>query len=113
MEPDLSPAVRRRLIELKEIVAAKFNGAHWSELAALTGSEREIEDHPRLLRALSFGDEDYEPLILPTLLKVVRRDPANLAIIEQYVVDTFDIGGESASTAPSKGRRIIFTPSVF
>ncbi|MDP2011584.1 MAG: hypothetical protein Q8K11_15540 [Phenylobacterium sp.] len=110
---DVSPAVRRRLVELKAVVAEKFNGGHWSELAALTDSEREIEDHPRLLRALSFQDEDYEPLILPTLLKVVTRDPENLSIIEQYLVDTFDIGGESASTAPSKGRRIVFTPSVF
>lgn len=110
---EVTPAVRRRLTELKADVAEKFNGGHWSELAALTGCERQIEDHPRLLRALSFGDDDYEPLVLPMLLKVVNQDPANLAIIEQYLVDTFDIGGESASTAPSKGRRIVFTPSVF
>lgn len=110
---DVTPAVRRRLVELKATVAEKFNGGHWSELGALTGCENAIENHPRLLRALSFGDDDYEPLILPTLLKVVDADPGNLAIIEQYLVDTFDIGGESASTAPSKGRRIIFSPSVF
>lgn len=112
-QSEITPAVRRRLTELKAVVAEKFNGGHWSELAALTGCEHAIEDHPRLLRALSWGDSDYEPLILPTLMKVVQADPNNLTIIEQYLVDTFDIGGESASTAPSKGRRIIFSPSVF
>lgn len=31
----------------------------WTELGLLTNTERWIEDHPRLLRALHFGDEDY------------------------------------------------------
>lgn len=113
MQSEITPAVRRRLIELKSIVVDKFNGAHWAELAALTGCEDVIDNHPRLLRALSWGDDDYEPLILPTLIKVVQHDPNNLTVVEQYIVDTFGIGGESASTAPSKGRRIIFSPSVF
>lgn len=113
MSEVISQAERRRVFDLKPVIAANFNGGHWSEIAALTGCERTIEGHSRLLRALSFGDSDYEPLIIPVLLKVVAENPANLAIIEQYVVDTFDIGGEVVSTAPSKARRIVFSPSVF
>lgn len=112
-DQDITPAVRRRLSELKAIVVEKFNSGHWNELAFLTGCEDMVGNHPRLLRALGFGDDDYESYVLPMLGKMVRFDPNNLTIIEQYVVDTFDIGGESASTAPSKGRRIVFSPSVF
>lgn len=113
MPAQISPADRQRVFELRKVVGEHFTGAHWQELAALTGCERAINGHPRLLRALGFGDEDYEPLILPTLMTVVQDDPGNLAIIEQYVADTFDVGGENISTAPSKGRRIVFSPSVF
>lgn len=79
----------------------------------MTGCEDMVSNHPRLLRSLGFGDDDYESYVLPMLGKMVRFDPNNLTIIEQYLVDTFDIGGESASTAPAKGRRIVFSPSVF
>jgi hypothetical protein len=113
MQGSLSASVRRRLIELKGIVAEHFQAAHWSELAALTGCEGYINSHPRLLRALGFGDDDYEPLILPMLIRLVEADPENLTLIEQYLVDTFDLGGEAISTAPSKARRIVFSPSVF
>jgi hypothetical protein len=110
---NVPPAVRRRLVDLKKMVAEKFTPAHWTELAAMTGGEEAIRNHPRLLRALHFGDDDYEPLILPTLIKLVELDPANLTTIEQYLVDALDVGGEVVSTAPSKARRIVFSPSVF
>lgn len=100
-------------MDLKTVVAEHFTGAHWRELAFLTASEAIINNHPRLLRALSFGDDDYEHFILPTLFKVVQQDPANAAVIEQYVNEKFDVSGETVSTAPSKARRIVFAPSVF
>jgi hypothetical protein len=108
-----STAQRKRIIELKSVVAENFTNAHWRELAFLTSAEEIINKHPRLLRALSFGDDDYEPLILPILMRVVEADAANAEIIEKYINDNFDVTGENVSTAPSKGRRIVFSPSVF
>lgn len=108
-----STAQRQRIIDLKPVITEHFQGVHWRELAFLTGTEEIINKHPRLLRALSFGDDDYEPLILPILMRVVEADPANANIIEKYINDTFDLGGEVVSTAPAKGRRIVFTPNVF
>lgn len=111
--PSISTAQRRRIMDLKSVIAEHFTGAHWRELAFLTGCESIINSHPRLLRALSFGDDDYQPLILPILMKVVEADPDNAAIIEKYINDTFDGNSENISTAPSKARRIVFAPSVF
>ncbi|MFZ5720200.1 MAG: hypothetical protein ACOY5Y_12155 [Pseudomonadota bacterium] len=113
MSPNVPTSVRRRLVELKPLIAEKFTPANWRELAVLTGGERAINAHPRLLRALHFGDDDYAAFILPVLVAVVDLDPENLGVIEQYITDTFGDGGESISTAPSKGRRIVFAPNVF
>jgi hypothetical protein len=106
-------AQRRRLMDLKPVFAEQFTSGHWRELAFLTGCEEIINSHPRLLRALAFGDDDYKPLILPTLMRVVEAGPGNASIIEKYINDTFGSGGEDVSTAPSRNRAITFTPSVF
>lgn len=51
----------------------------WNELALLTDSQERIDQHPRLLRSLRFGDDDYDGHVLdvvPALLKE-RDDPKN------------------------------------
>lgn len=113
MQYILMPEGRERLVRLKKTVAERFTAGHWSELGVLTGCEGIIDGHPRLLRALHFQDPDYEPLILPVLSQVVTANPLNLGMIERYVAENFAGEGENISTAPSKGRTIVFTPSVF
>ena len=53
------------------------NGGRWTELALLTDTEQLINSHPRLLRSLRFGDDDYEACVfsvVPDLLNE-RSDP--------------------------------------
>jgi hypothetical protein len=103
------------LVSLKDRIAKSFNQGDWMDLGALTGSLDKIENHGRLLRSLSFGDEDYEGHILPILRDMVSRDANNLSMIVDYLNRRYPEteGGENVSSQESPGRRIYFTPEVF
>ena len=100
------------VLKLKAQVAEKFNNGHWQDVALLTDSDDLINNHHRLLRSLSFGDEDYDGHVTHVLLDIVKRDPANLEKISHYVDTTFGDGSKFISEKPSE-KRITFAPSVF
>ena len=108
----LDPDQQKSLLPLKERIAAHFTSENWLDLGALTGTLDVVQSHSRLLRSLSFGDEDYAGHVMSVLLSMVGRDPANLKRIEDYVSARFAPGGESVSSI-ELGRRVYFTPSVF
>ena len=60
---------------------AEMDYSKWTELGLLTDTSEQIHNHGRLLRALHFGDDDYDGCVLgmvPTLLGEMpqpRRDP--------------------------------------
>ena len=109
----LSNDDRKRLLELSKVIVKEFTQGDWQTLGAYTSSLELIVNHPRLLRALSFGDDDYEGFAHLVLNNIVERDRANLAIIDDFVRDRYEIDGPSISTAPSKSRTVTFQPSVF
>ena len=43
---------------------AEMNSSKWTELGLLTNTSDRIDGHPRLLRSLYFGDDDYEGCVL-------------------------------------------------
>jgi hypothetical protein len=53
----------------------------WNELALLTDTQQRIDNHPRLLRSMRFGDDDYEGHVLDVVPIVLhekndlRNDP--------------------------------------
>lgn len=104
---------RHRLIEIQTLIMREFTHQNWRELGAMTGSLDIILAHPRLLRSLSFGDDDYADLVFPMLVTIVGRERENLAFMESYLAEKFEFGGEVISTAKSKSRKILFSPSVF
>lgn len=101
---------QKQLLALKAVVVEKFTQGNWTELGMLTGCVDEVRRHPRLIRSLGFGDADYEGHVLDMLLLMAGRDPANMAIINDYVLGTGD-----GITLPSLdgGKRVVFKPSVF
>ncbi|WP_167762527.1 hypothetical protein [Brevundimonas intermedia] len=109
----LDPETSKRLVPIGRFMGEKFTGAHWNELGFLTGSDGLVQGHGRLLRSLSFGDDDYPEACLAVLGSIVRNDPANLKIVEDYIADTFEEVGRNVSTKPGIGATIRFTPSVF
>jgi len=101
-----------KLIELRARILASFDAGNWEELGLLTGASDLIVNHPRLLRSLSWRDEDYSGNVLIVLRRIVEQDPRTLRIIEEYLDKYFP--GESIyiSAKPSE-RRITFAPYVF
>lgn len=108
----LDPDQQKRLLPVKEEITAKFGAEHWLELGALTGSLDIVKNHPRLLRSLSWDDDDYPANVMSVLVDLISRDPASLGRIEEYVRSHFEPEAETVSSVEAS-RRIYFTPSVF
>ena len=73
------------ILALKRCMVDTFDDSKWLELGYLTDSHTLISEHPRLLRSLSWGDNDYEGHVLTVIPKIIRDDREQLRIIEGYV----------------------------
>jgi hypothetical protein len=110
----LDAAARRKIIELKKNIAeANFTSSNWLELGALTNQYDLVENHPRLLRSLSFGDDDYDGCAIQVITKMAEAGEDNLSEIENYINSQLGSGGTSISSRSNSGPRIYFQPSVF
>jgi hypothetical protein len=105
-------ALGNRLIELSRRISAGFTATNWGELGLLTGQSNVIDSHRRLLRSLSWGDEDYDGNVLDVLKMIVTIDPRTLTIIESYVDRHFPGESTYVSAKPAE-RKITFAPNVF
>lgn len=108
----LDSVLGNRLIELRTRIVAGFDAGNWEELGMLTGSSEIINHHPRLLRSLSWNDEDYAGNVLTVLRRIVEQDTRTLGIIEAYVDKHFPGESTYVSAKPAE-RRITFSPYVF
>lgn len=108
----LAPDTAKALLPLKRQIADRFDSSNWLELGTVTGTLDLIQNHSRLLRALHFGDEDYEGCVLDVLIKIVGREPNNFSAIESYLHDTFEDFAKNISSENTK-QRIVFSPSAF
>ena len=109
----LSDGDRQRLIALTRLAVTNFNGGDWQALGVYTGELDVITGHDRLLRSLSFGDDDYSGNAHGVMLKIAQASPRNLGIIEEYIREHYGTVGENISTSGSRSRSITFSPSVF
>lgn len=109
----LSEIDNKRLLSLCKLAVQYFNASDWQLLDLLTGNTKIISGHDRLLRSLSFCDDDYEGNAHRVLFDVVELNPQNLQIIENFVGERYGPPPESISTALSKSRQITFSPNVF
>lgn len=73
------------VLAIKRCIAYKFTASDWDELSYITNGQEVINEHPRLLRSLSFGDDDYEGHIFEVIELLIDRDPANLQNIVEYI----------------------------
>lgn len=108
----MDTALGNRLIELRARIVDGFDAGNWEEIGLLTGATELITCHSRLLRSLSWGDEDYAGNVLTVLRRIVERDPRTLPIIEAYLDKHFPAESTYVSAKPSE-RRITFAPYVF
>jgi len=102
----------RRILALRERVVADFNTGDWEEIGLLTGYSDLISEHPRLLRSLSWGDEDYAGNALTIIKRIAELDENAFAIFEKHVAEKYPEESQFISAKPSE-RKITFAPSVF
>jgi len=75
---------QRELIEVKNQIAEHFTESDWLELGIILDSSDSIGKHPRLLKSLRFGDDDYEGCILKVLTKIIEENSKNQNKIMPY-----------------------------
>lgn len=108
----VDPQTRRALLGMADKIVALFTEVDWMKLATLTDSYDLVRNHSRLLRSLSFGDDDYAGNVLSVLNALVERDPANFEEIVRYL-NEFEGGGTSLSSVAMSGPRYYIQPTVF
>ena len=101
------------LVRLKNSVVADFDASNWRELGALTNTLDEIERHPRLLRSLSWGDNDYDGLALTFLRRMIGPNDENLSAVLDYVNTKCTTTGDDVSSEQTEGRKVVFSPNLF
>ena len=101
------------LIKLKNRVVDNFSASNWRELGALTDMMDEVKRHPRLLRSLGFGDDDYDGLALTFLRRMVGENYERLSLVNEYVAKICPEVGEDISSSQEEGRKIVFSPTIF
>jgi hypothetical protein len=103
-----------RLLAVKGKIIKHFNAGNWEELGLLTGQSTLISAHPRLLRSLSFDDEDYEGHVISVLRQIATYDERKVDVMESYLRRKFDSDNDAQyiSALPS-AKKVTFAPSVF
>lgn len=102
----------KRILALREKVVAEFNAGDWEEVGLLTGLSDLISNHPRLLRSLSWGDEDYAGNALTIIKRIAEQDENAFEIFERHVAEKYPDESQFVSAKPSE-RKITFAPNVF
>lgn len=86
----------RLLLALQRALVAKFTAGDWAELGYETGEHEYIQGHGRLLRSLSFGDDDYGNCVFQVLTYFAQQNPDAL----QTVIDNPKVREVLARDAP-------------
>lgn len=101
-----------RILKIRERIVSNFTREHWEEIGLLTGFSDIISRHSRLLRSLSWGDEDYSGNVLNVLTGIASQNVHALDSFEDYLNEKFEEETHYISAKPSE-RKITFSPSVF
>ena len=100
------------ILELRNRIVSHFDSTNWGEVGLLTGFDAYVSNHPRLLRSLAWGDEDYAGNVLDFLKIVIENNKEALSTIEAYLDENFPDEAQYISAKPSQ-KKITFSPNVF
>jgi hypothetical protein len=105
------------ILEIQKQIVNNFQSSDWIELGFLLGCTDIIQGHPRLLRSLSWGDEDYPGNVLTVLSAIVQKEPKRLQEIKSILMSKYSMPAvsEFISTAHKEvpKKNIAFSPQVF
>jgi hypothetical protein len=75
----------RAIVALKRAMEETFDDGRWQELGYLLGKANVVQDHPRLLRSLYWGDPDYGGCIFDVLPELLGWEFKDLGTVERFV----------------------------
>jgi hypothetical protein len=75
---------RQQILALGKAIEATFTSSEWTEIGLLTSTDEYIDHHPRLLRSLHWGDDDYKGHVLDAVGRMLDTDPMNLRRLVEY-----------------------------
>ncbi|MDE1244237.1 hypothetical protein [Vibrio aestuarianus] len=101
------------ILQLKRRMLEDFTAENWIELGLITDCTHLIEHHPRLLRSLHFGDEDYSGSIISVLRSMADHNPDALNAAEAYLNEWYPDQSATFISAKPSEKKITFAPSVF
>lgn len=102
----------QRILQIRERIVSNFTAENWQEIGLLTGFSDLINGHQRLLRSLSWGDEDYSGNVLSILTGISSQNESALDVFDMYIDERFDSETHYISAKPAE-TKITFSPSVF
>jgi hypothetical protein len=97
---------RKKVTVMTKYALESFSESDWYTLGQITGKLKVITDHPRLFRAMGFGDGDYEHCVAEILDTIFTQD----ASLIPDVIDHFDIDLWYQQKDSEKYRRIFSEP---
>src|SRR5206468_902210 len=103
----------RRIVAVKERIERSFTASDWQSVGLLTNHEVLIATHPRLLRSLSFGDDDYGDCILKVLKVIATENESYLDDIDKYLDQHYPMENTEFVSAEPAERKITFAPTEF
>lgn len=101
------------ILELKRRIEEDFTSSNWEEVGLITDCSHIISGHPRLLRSLSFGDEDYGGSIINVLRSMSDFNPEALTDVKDFLDRWYPDQNITYISAKPAERKITFAPSVF
>lgn len=72
------------ILAIQKAIESEFDESDWKGLGYQTGTSEWIKSHPRLLRSLQWGDDDYAGHILDAVEQCLEEDPANLDVLVDH-----------------------------
>lgn len=104
----MNPVERKKVSVITKYALDSFSESDWYTLGQVTGKLKIITDHPRLFRAQSFGDDDYESCASQVLDSIFTEDSSLIP----DVIEHFDIDLWYQQKNPEKYKRIFTEAAV-
>lgn len=105
--------MNKLILEIKQKIENNFSESDWSEIGLLANADEVINSHPRLLRSLYWGDDDYAANIIGVLKEISQKDPKALNTIKTYLNNKYPEKNTVYISDVPNTKTITFSPSVF
>ncbi len=99
---------RKKITVVSKYASENFSESDWYTIGQLTGKLDVITGHSRLIRSLSFGDEDYDYCVAEVINTIFTSEPSFIS----DVIDHFDIDLWYEQKEPDKYKRIFIDNSI-